>query len=64
MISTPPFTVCLPQTFVRFSWPRMSSHFDERFRRMWQYFLSASAAAFRAKKLEVWQVLLEPQARA
>ena len=46
------------------SWPRMASHFDERFRRMWQYFLSASAAAFRAKKLEVWQVLLEPQARA
>ena len=27
---------------------------------MWNYYLSASAAAFRARKLDVWQVLLEP----
>ena len=42
------------------SWSRMSPRYDERFRRMWDYYLSACAAAFRAKKLDVWQVLLEP----
>jgi len=42
------------------SWARMAAKYDERFRRMWHYYLSASAAAFRARKLEVWQVLLEP----
>ena len=41
------------------SWARMSQY-DLRFRRMWNYYLSASAAAFRARKLDVWQVLLEP----
>jgi len=41
------------------SWARMADH-DRRFRRMWYYYLSASAAAFRARKLDVWQVLLEP----
>jgi cyclopropane-fatty-acyl-phospholipid synthase len=33
---------------------------DQRFRRMWDFYLSSSAAAFRAKKLDVWQVLLVP----
>jgi cyclopropane-fatty-acyl-phospholipid synthase len=33
---------------------------DGRFRRMWNFYLSACAAAFRAKKLDVWQVLLVP----
>jgi cyclopropane-fatty-acyl-phospholipid synthase len=42
------------------SWSRISARYDERFRRMWYYYLSASAAAFRAKRLDVWQVLLEP----
>jgi cyclopropane-fatty-acyl-phospholipid synthase len=43
------------------TWTRMADY-DRRFRRMWLYYLSASAAAFRAKKLDVWQVLLEPVA--
>jgi cyclopropane-fatty-acyl-phospholipid synthase len=43
------------------SWSRLGGY-DQRFRRMWSYYLSASAAAFRAKKLDVWQVLLEPVA--
>jgi cyclopropane-fatty-acyl-phospholipid synthase len=41
--------------------PRYQS---ERFLRMWRYYLGASAAAFRARKLDVWQVLLEPAAHA
>ena len=42
------------------SWSRIASHYDERFHRMWDFYLSGSAAAFRAQKLDVWQVLLEP----
>jgi cyclopropane-fatty-acyl-phospholipid synthase len=34
---------------------------DDRFRRMWVYYLSSCAAAFRAGKLDVWQVLLSPR---
>jgi cyclopropane-fatty-acyl-phospholipid synthase len=41
------------------SWARMASQYDERFRRMWHYYLSSCAGAFRARKLDVWQVLLE-----
>ena len=40
-------------------WARIGGR-DERFRRMWNYYLSASAAAFRAKRIDVWQVLLAP----
>ena len=50
----------LGESYFERSWARMAAKYDERFRRMWHYYLSASAAAFRARKLEVWQVLLEP----
>jgi len=36
---------------------------DERFRRMWHYYLSTCAGAFRAKTIDVWQVLMVPNAR-
>jgi len=42
------------------SWSRIAAHYDERFRRMWTFYLSGCAAAFRARQLDVWQVLLEP----
>ena len=42
------------------SWWRLAARYGERFQRMWLYYLSVSAAAFRARKLEVWQVLLAP----
>jgi cyclopropane-fatty-acyl-phospholipid synthase len=41
-------------------WPRLKTTRDERFYRMWHFYLSASAASFRAGKNDVWQVLLEP----
>jgi cyclopropane-fatty-acyl-phospholipid synthase len=39
-------------------WARIGGR-NERFRRMWTYYLSASAAGFRAGTLDVWQALLE-----
>ena len=40
------------------AWPELSATRDERFYRMWRYYLSSSAAAFRAGITDVWQVLL------
>jgi cyclopropane-fatty-acyl-phospholipid synthase len=48
--------------FERF-WDRGKHRFDERFRRMWLYYLSACAASFRAGTIDVWQVLLAPVGR-
>lgn len=43
-------------------WPELKATRDERFFRMWRFYLSASAASFRAGSLDVWQVLLSPNA--
>ncbi len=39
-------------------WAQLKSGYDERFRRMWEYYLLSCAAAFRARKTQVWQVVL------
>jgi len=36
------------------------SHFDERFFRMWRYYLLSCAGAFRARRNQVWQIVLSP----
>jgi cyclopropane-fatty-acyl-phospholipid synthase len=41
-------------------WPAIASRYDERFRRMWRYYLSSSAASFRARRSQLWQVLMSP----
>jgi cyclopropane-fatty-acyl-phospholipid synthase len=43
------------------NWPRLKATRDERFYRMWRFYLSASAAAFRAGTIDVWQALLSPK---
>jgi cyclopropane-fatty-acyl-phospholipid synthase len=40
------------------SWDKIRSNYDERFYRMWRYFLLSSAGAFRARKNQLWQVVL------
>ncbi len=42
------------------AWPRLSSHYSERFRRMWHFWLMSSAASFRARKTQLWQIVLSP----
>jgi cyclopropane-fatty-acyl-phospholipid synthase len=44
-------------------WPTLKATRDERFYRMWRFYLSVSAAAFRAGTIDVWQVLLLPNRR-
>jgi cyclopropane-fatty-acyl-phospholipid synthase len=40
------------------AWAELSKTRDQRFYRMWRYYLSACAAGFRAGVTDVWQVLL------
>lgn len=41
-------------------WGEISDRYDERFRRMWQYWLMLSAAGFRARSSQLWQIVLSP----
>jgi cyclopropane-fatty-acyl-phospholipid synthase len=42
-------------------WDTLPPRYDERFRRMWRYYLSASMAAFRARRIQLWQLVLSPE---
>ena len=39
-------------------WSSIKQKYDERFYRMWTYYLSAFMGSFRARKIQVWQVVL------
>jgi cyclopropane-fatty-acyl-phospholipid synthase len=41
-------------------WAELKATRDERFFRMWRFYLSVSAASFRAGTNDVWQVLMSP----
>ena len=40
------------------SWDKIKSEYDERFYRMWKYFLLSSAGSFRARQNQLWQIVL------
>lgn len=40
------------------SWDTIKSKYDERFYRMWKYYLLCSAGSFRARKNQLWQIVL------
>src|SRR5436190_47821 len=42
------------------AWGGLSQHYDERFRRMWRYYLSSSMAMFRSRRGQLWQLVLSP----
>ena len=39
------------------AWPQLSARYDERFKRMFSYYLNACAGAFRARDIQLWQVM-------
>jgi cyclopropane-fatty-acyl-phospholipid synthase len=43
--------------FERF-WPSLRSRYSEEFHRMWRYYLLSCSGAFRARFIQLWQVLL------
>jgi len=42
------------------AWLRLPAY-DERFRRMWRFYLAASMASFRARRIQLWQLVLSPR---
>ena len=38
-------------------WETIKSQFDERFYRMWRYYLLSSAGSFRARSSQLWQII-------
>ncbi|GGA07113.1 cyclopropane fatty acyl phospholipid synthase [Dyella caseinilytica] len=42
------------------AWPALSARYDERFRRMWHFYLAVSAAVFRSRRDQLWQLTLSP----
>ncbi len=40
------------------AWPELKGKYDERFYRMWKYYLLSCAGAFRARETQLWQVVL------
>jgi cyclopropane-fatty-acyl-phospholipid synthase len=41
-------------------WAELQDRYDERFHRMWRFFLLSSAGGFRARKSQLWQIVLSP----
>jgi cyclopropane-fatty-acyl-phospholipid synthase len=39
------------------SWPVLREKYDDRFYRMWRFYLSAAAVTFRCRRNQLWQVL-------
>jgi cyclopropane-fatty-acyl-phospholipid synthase len=43
------------------NWKGLADRYDDRFYRMWKYYLLSSAGAFRARRNQVWQIVLSKQ---
>jgi len=58
----PDYDRTLMQWYRRFmaGWPQIAPQYGERFRRMWEFWLLSSAASFRARRSQLWQVVLSP----
>ena len=43
---------------VEAAWPELDPHrYDQKFRRMWRFYLLSSAGGFRARELQLWQLV-------
>ncbi|KAF1691226.1 cyclopropane fatty acyl phospholipid synthase [Pseudoxanthomonas koreensis] len=46
---------------VEAAWERLDPRYDERFRRMWRFYLAGSMASFRSRRSQLWQLVLSPR---
>ncbi|MHC1480385.1 cyclopropane fatty acyl phospholipid synthase [Frateuria aurantia] len=42
------------------AWPQLEARYDKRFQRMWHFYLGVSAAVFRSRRDQLWQLTLSP----
>lgn len=40
------------------AWRKLAERYDETFKRMWEYYLLSCAGAFRARQIQVWQIVM------
>jgi cyclopropane-fatty-acyl-phospholipid synthase len=40
------------------AWPQLSGNYSVKFHRMFNYYLTACAGAFRARNIQLWQLVL------
>lgn len=61
----PDYDTTLMHWFKNFnqSWQTLKSDYDDRFYRMWKYYLLSFAGAFRARHNQLWQIVLSPRGR-
>ncbi len=59
------YDLTLSAWYERFNeiWPQIESNYSERFKRMFSYYLNACAGAFRARDLQLWQIVFSPEGR-
>jgi cyclopropane-fatty-acyl-phospholipid synthase len=57
------YDTTLMQWFRNFeaAWPELRKKYGERFYRMWKYYLLSCAGSFRARRTQLWQILLSPK---
>ncbi len=41
-------------------WPELQDLYDSRFQRMWRYYLLSCAGCFRARQIQLWQIVYSP----
>jgi cyclopropane-fatty-acyl-phospholipid synthase len=44
-------------------WPMFKDNYDDKFYRMWEYYLLSFAGTFRARHMQLWQIVLTRQER-
>ena len=44
-------------------WLELKHKYDERFYRMWSYYLLSCAGAFRSRSLQLWQIVMTKKGR-
>ncbi|MBI2025394.1 class I SAM-dependent methyltransferase, partial [Candidatus Kaiserbacteria bacterium] len=56
----PDYDKTLMQWFKNFesAWPKLREKYGERFYLMWKYYLLVCAGSFRARKMQLWQIVL------
>ncbi len=57
------YDATLMQWFRNFeaAWPELREKYGEQFYRMWKYYLLSCAGSFRARRTQLWQILLSPK---
>ncbi len=46
------------------AWPGLAEKYDERFYRMWRYYLACCAGLFRSRQGQLWQLVLSKRSRS